>query len=209
MKTKNSAYHHGELRQALLETGRKLLEKNGAENLSIRNVAAETGVSHNAPYRHFKDKNELLAAIACDGFERLDSAMKSALDRHPDSIRDQIYGMAAAYVRLALANPETSKLMFSGYIRLHEYPEAGAVADRSYATVKSVIQNGRQSGFLGERDTETYAATLWAAIHGLSTLLQAENFRNEQEMEMTVRHVVTTVIETILEGMLRDSRTCS
>ena len=96
-----STYHHGELRDAVLRTAGSILEKEGLAALSLREVARRAGVSHNAPYRHFRDREELLAALAADGFERLADALQSRPRRE----------LGEAYVEFALANPQRFRLM--------------------------------------------------------------------------------------------------
>src|SRR5919106_3067320 len=99
-----STYHHGDLRTALLQTAAKILEKQGLVALSLRELARLAGVSHNAPYRHFPDRDSLLAALAAEGFELLGDALQSRPRRE----------MGEAYVEFALAHPERFRLMFGG-----------------------------------------------------------------------------------------------
>src|SRR5688500_9033811 len=99
-----STYHHGDLRQAVLGTAGEMMEKEGLAALSMREVARRAGVSHNAPYRHFPDRDSLLRALAAEGFERLGDALQSRPRRE----------MGEAYVDFALAHPERFRLMFGG-----------------------------------------------------------------------------------------------
>lgn len=99
-----ATYHHGDLRAALLEAAGRIVEKSGPAGLSVREAARRAGVSHNAPYRHFPDREALLAALADQGAGQLDEALK---DLPPAR-------MARAYVRFARAHPERFRLMFAG-----------------------------------------------------------------------------------------------
>src|SRR5919206_2322086 len=99
-----STYHHGNLRPALLRTAAKTLEKEGLGALSLRELARRAGVSHNAPYRHFPDRDSLLAALAAEGFEMLGDALEKRPRRE----------MGEAYVEFALAHPQRFRLMFGG-----------------------------------------------------------------------------------------------
>src|SRR5207302_998137 len=90
-----STYHHGDLRTALLRAAGKRLEKQGIATLSLREAARRVGVSHNAPYRHFADREALPAALAAQGFDMLGQAMRGQTGR----------GMGEAYVRFALQHP--------------------------------------------------------------------------------------------------------
>lgn len=96
-----STYHHGDLRATLLRAAARILEKQGPEAISLRDLARSADVSHNAPYRHFPDRESLLAALSDEGYEQLAAAM------HGKAWRDQ----ASAYVRFALSNPQRFRLM--------------------------------------------------------------------------------------------------
>ena len=98
-----ATYHHGDLRSALLEAAGHIVERAGPAGLSVREAARRAGVSYNAPYRHFPDREALLAALAEEGLERLDSALK---DLPPAQ-------MARAYVGFAMGNPQRFRLMFA------------------------------------------------------------------------------------------------
>src|SRR5690349_3579164 len=101
-----STYHHGDLRPALLKAAGRVLEKEGPAALSLRELARRAGVSHNAPYRHFADREALLAALAADGFRMLGEVLGVASSRH----------RGEAYVRFALEHPQLFRLMFGGHL---------------------------------------------------------------------------------------------
>ena len=105
-------YHHGDLRRALVEAAERILENEGPSALSLRAVAREAGVSAAAPYHHFKDKNELLAAIAQEGFELLAQAMREGA-AHEEDPRRRLNALGVAYVRFARDNPALYNLMYS------------------------------------------------------------------------------------------------
>ena len=98
-------YHHGELREALLDAAEWLLARRGAESLSLRDVARRAGVSHAAPYHHFAGLAELLAALAERSFAQLGAAMQAGVDAHPADARAQLIAIAAAYVCLLYTSP--------------------------------------------------------------------------------------------------------
>ena len=100
----STPYHHGDLRQAVLTKAGEVLEKEGLESLSLREVARGAGVSHNAPYRHFSDRDRLLVALIEEGFQML----LDALARRPRR------EMGEAYVDFALSHPQRFRLMFGG-----------------------------------------------------------------------------------------------
>ncbi|MEM8933179.1 MAG: TetR/AcrR family transcriptional regulator, partial [Acidobacteriota bacterium] len=99
------SYHHGDLRAALVDAAARLLEDDGATALSLRSVAREAGVSHTAPYRHFRDKHELLEAVAASGFRALEARLDAVVEKHPNDARRQIVEACRGYVSETLARP--------------------------------------------------------------------------------------------------------
>jgi AcrR family transcriptional regulator len=145
-----------------------MMEKEGLTALSMREVARRAGVSHNAPYRHFPDRESLLAALAAEGFEQLGDALQSRPRRE----------MGGAYVEFALAHPERFRLMFGGLAKLeHRDRRAYEGLLRSFAD-------------LGE-DAQYAAAAAWALVHGLSHLLLDGHFEG-RERRAFVRDVLST-----------------
>jgi len=159
-----STYHHGNLRTALLRAAGKRLEKQGIAALSLREAARRSGVSHNAPYRHFADREALLAALAAQGFERLSQAMRGQTGR----------GMGEAYVRFALQHPQRFRLMFGAQIGLEKYPQLRAAAARAFDQLQAAF-----SGYGG--DARSAAAAAWSLVHGLSHLILDGHFAQRDE----------------------------
>jgi AcrR family transcriptional regulator len=157
-----STYHHGDLRAALLGAAARILEKEGPEAISLRDLARRAEVSHNAPYRHFADRGALLAALAEEGRAQL------ARDLHGKPWREQ----AVAYVRFAVQNPERFRLM-SGVAGLRSViersadPDAKAAALGTWALVHGLAQLILAGNFPdAEPETlvrETLAAVRFAA----------------------------------------------
>jgi AcrR family transcriptional regulator len=164
-----STYHHGELRQTVLQAAGEILEKEGLESLSVRELARRAGVSHNAPYRHFPDRASLHAALAAEGFERLAHALRSRPRRE----------MGEAYVGFALAHPERFRLMFGGLAGLEP---------RDRRTYEALLESFAD---LGE-DAPYAAAAAWGLMHGLAQLLLDGQFAGEDKRRF-VRDVLSTV----------------
>ena len=163
------SYHHGELRQAVLRTAGEVLEKEGLESLSVREVARRAGVSHNAPYRHFPDHDRLLVALVEEGFEMLIDALARRPRRE----------MGEAYVDFALSHPQRFRLMFGGRV------EVANPDRRAYEGLKQSFAD------LGE-DAQYAAAAAWGLVHGLSHLLLDGHFATE-ERKSFVRSVLGSV----------------
>jgi AcrR family transcriptional regulator len=116
-------YHHGDLRRALIEAGRGLLEREGIAALSLRAVAREAGVSAAAPYHHFKDRAALLAAIAHEGNAAMHAEMRAAFDGAQPG-KPRVVAVGVAYVGFAVANPALYRLMFETSRMYDHYPDA-------------------------------------------------------------------------------------
>ena len=130
LNRRKTAYHHGDLRSALLLAAADVVEKHGLKALTLRYVARRAGVSHNAPYRHFKDRNALLAALAEKGFRDLGSALEGK-----PGVR-----MGEAYVRFGLAHPARFRLMFGGGLQLRDYPALRDSSDFAYQALLRAVR---------------------------------------------------------------------
>jgi AcrR family transcriptional regulator len=156
-----STYHHGNLPEALLAAAGTTLEKEGPAGLSLRDAARRAKVSHNAPYRHFKDREALLAALAAEGFELLGQAMRGHGGRE----------MGEAYVRFALEHPQRFRLMFGGVLRFADYPQLRAAAQSTYEALKAAMAELPQP--------DIAAAAAWSLVHGLAHLMLDGHFKGE------------------------------
>ena len=168
-----SAYHHGDLHNALVNEGLKLLEQNGNADFTLRDLASRVGVSHAAPYAHFADKNALLAAIATAGFGRLKEALETSI-RGQEAPADQFLRMGTAYVRFGMENPALYKLMFASEelpAKRGEYPELQAAGGAAFETLTGMLGCMQQAGFLREGDLDGYGLTVWSHVHGLASLI--------------------------------------
>jgi AcrR family transcriptional regulator len=154
-------YHHGDLRAVLLREAGKILEKEGLEALSLRALTRRAGVSHTAPYRHFPDREALLAALAAEGFRRLGEAQREA------AAAGGLRGLGEAYVAFALAQPQRFRLMFGGAVRFERHPELSEIAQRTFGALSGALA-ARVPSAPGARDASIAA---WALVHGLAQLL--------------------------------------
>lgn len=164
-------YHHGDLRQSLMAGAIALIDEAGLSHLSLRQVARRIGVSHNAPYRHFEDKEALLAALAEEGFLALQAAMETARQPFPPGTSQRLAAIGKAYVRFAIANPAHYRLMFSDYRCDFSQNSALAVAARgSFQVLVSTILEGQEAGLFRPAEPLDMARVAWSLVHGQSML---------------------------------------
>ncbi len=165
-------YHHGDLRAALIQAGLEILAEEGVQALSLRAAARRVGVSHAAPYRHFADKEALLAAIAEEGFNMFAAEVEGARDRLPASPREQLEETAWAYVRFALAHPDHLRVMFGGLVENPQaYPGLREAGSRAFAVLVDIMRAGQAAGAIIAGEARLLAFVAWTNVHGLSLLL--------------------------------------
>ncbi len=176
-------YHHGNLRTALLEQAERTLRERGVQELSLRELAREVGVSHGAPRRHFADRQALLDALAEAGYARLGAELRSAADGAGEEFEPRLQATAAAYVRFATRDAALLELMFAGKHR----EEAGALheaAERAFSVVLELIDQGQAQGALERGDPERVGLVLLATIQGIATLVTSGIVQAEQLDEL-------------------------
>jgi AcrR family transcriptional regulator len=195
-------YHHGDLRSALLRAAVDLLAERGPVELSLRAVAKAAGVSHAAPYRHFRDKSELLAAIAQAGFESLADAMAAAERGHPDDPRAQLIDAGIAYVRLAVRNPHIAQLMFGGVVEPAAGPAPlGRACDEAFKGLVRIIENGQRDGIYKDAPTMDLVVAAWSMVHGLAMLVTAGQLKGV-DSPAQIEDLARTVGVLLQTGML-------
>ncbi len=161
-------YHHGDLRGALLRAAQEMLDEGGAAAVGLREAARRVGVSATAPYRHFADKDALLAALAAEGFK----ALGSALDHAAGPEDGRMNRMGEAYVRFALANPGRFRLMFGrGAEALGQDRALTAASLATFARLGGVTGAGARSPLQDSIAARAPAIHAWARVHGLAYLL--------------------------------------
>lgn len=165
-------YHHGNLRQSFMDAACDHLRESSAESLSLRGLARRIGVSQTAPYRHFKSKAALFAAIAEDGFDQLHSATYAAETKHADNFEVAFTEVGLAYVNWALANPEKYQLLFdSSTVEISQHPELLIASQRTFENLTRLIETGIASGFFVDRPVAELAGAMWVCVHGIASLL--------------------------------------
>jgi AcrR family transcriptional regulator len=200
------AYQHGDLRAALIQAGLKLLGEGGVPALSLRAAAQLAGVSHAAPYRHFRDKDALVAAIAEEGFRLLTRRMTEELDACGSS--DVLVRLRAAgwgYVSFAVAHPGYFRTVFGGLTAGDadaKSPSLRAAGDEAYRVLRDLVADGIQRDRLQPGDADEMSLAAWSLVHGLSMLL-IEGQLGELGGDLARARGVTDTLVLFLEGGLR------
>jgi AcrR family transcriptional regulator len=190
-------YHHGSLRTALLAQAERTVRDRGVQDLSLRELAREVGVSHGAPRRHFPDRQALLDALAQSGFERLGADLRRAVDSAGSDFQARLQATAAAYIRFATRDAALLELMFAGKHR----EQTGALneaAERAFSVLLELIEQGQTDGVLEAGSPERVGLVLFATIQGIAALVTGGMVEAEQ---------VDGLVADAIAHFLRGSRT--
>jgi AcrR family transcriptional regulator len=162
-------YHHGNLRAALLERAEATVAERGAGALSLRELARELGVSHAAPSRHFRTKAALLDALAVDGWERFDAALRRAVEDAGEDFEARLSALGVAVVAFTTEHAALFEVMLAG-----KHGAAAEAAATSFATALEVITDGQARGEVVPGPPEEVGLVVWATVQGLAGLDAAD-----------------------------------
>lgn len=195
-------YHHGHLREALISCGLHQLNTGGIQQLSLRGIAKMAGVSPAAPGHHFSDKEGLLAAIGAQGFRELTALRSSRLVRLKDP-EARVRAVFSAYVEFALERPALFHLMFGPEIaNKAAHPEFQLESERSYRLLTTALEEFLSARVGDVSAAEVAAFSLWAAAHGLATLLADQQRAPRFVVKRSVDQLCWDHCSVVLEGLL-------
>jgi AcrR family transcriptional regulator len=190
------AYHHGDLRAALLDEAAAMIAEGGAGSVTMRALGRRLGVSRAAAYRHFEDKTALMVAVATAGFSRLRDRLQAVDAGAPRSSVERIRRMGEEYVRFALENPAHYRLMYGreGLAR-RDVPELREAGNALFEHLVDVIQAYQDSGMIKRQDPRAQAYVAWSAVHGLASLLIDGQILTAVDVDRLIRQTTRTVLD--------------
>jgi len=195
---RKKSYHHGDLKNALIEAGADILTKEGVSALSLRKVAQKAGVSHAAPYAHFADKQALIAAISTEGYKKLYEQIARVATQYRSEPLRRLVESSWAYVQFALDEPDHFKVTLSGMIeKEQDYPAFVETAKQTFALVVEVVAQCQQVGILRQGASDLTAVSVWALIHGFVTLLLENQISHTVLDRYTVREMFISTFNQI------------
>ena len=196
---KPEPYHHGDLRAALLTAATEMMATEGIESVTLRTLSRRIGVSRTAPYRHFADKSALLAAVAEQGFQRLQQSLQSVAEQTEIDLLVHFQLMGIAYIQFAIDNPTHYRLMFSNLTADFEHhPELEITSTAVFDTLLTSIQQLQTANLIIAGDPRLLAYGVWATVHGLSSLLIDARIRNLDDRQQ----LISFTTQTLLDGLL-------
>lgn len=170
--TARNSYHHGDLRRALLATAAEMIDEDGVDAISMRKLAARAGVSRTAAYHYFPNKQEMLCALAIDGFLRQMEALDIASSA--GGLREQLSRFLRSYVRFSADNPEYYELMLGGNLwRTGQATgELRKVGDIAFRNLRKQVAKWQEYGFIDpDADNLRVTQVVWCSAHGISRLM--------------------------------------
>jgi AcrR family transcriptional regulator len=191
-------YHHGDLRRALVDEALRTIQDDGVEQLTLRSVGEKLGVSRTALYRHFSDKQALLAAVGREGFRMLRRALIEASEQHGRG-RQGFEAMGLAYVRFAVGHPSHYRVMFGRFIEScakdTEFVDEAIAAFQ--VLVDSIVEQ-QQAGLVRHDDPLILARFIWSIVHGIAMLAIDGQLRGSDERgEALNQYAVERIREAI------------
>ncbi|MEM9968533.1 MAG: TetR/AcrR family transcriptional regulator [Pseudomonadota bacterium] len=193
---RKSAYHHGDLRAGLIEATRRLVEEKGPDSFSVSDACRLAGVSSAAPYKHFKDKNDMLVAMVLEGMERHRQNMHIALEGIPVGTPERVMALGREYVMFALRENGVFCLKFGGYTDALDDDRLAAAGEQTFDIVLREV-----AACLGETEitpeVKQRGFMLWSFVHGLSFLL-ADDKLAEMGGEVTLDELLDNIGRRIL-----------
>lgn len=189
--SKGGRYHHGDLRRALVEAALELVKEKGPAGVTLREAARRAGVTHAAPYRHFADKEALLAEVAEEGFLRLRAETEQAMASAPTEALLEVLGVV--YVRFARKNPSQFRVMFGSEIGDKRRYDSLVRADQAvFDLCTGAIAKMQEEGLMAAGNPARLGLVQWSMLHGVAALvvdgqMERAGVRDEQIDEFARR----------------------
>jgi AcrR family transcriptional regulator len=197
MKPAVRPYHHGNLRQELLRVAEAALEARGVQQLSLRELSRELGVSHASPQRHFATKQDLINALATVGFQRLHSITARATAAAPgQDFNARLTKVALAHLGFALKHPALLALMFEAKRQPALPPELLTALHAAFSHIPRILKEGQEAGKIVPGDPYRLALILGAVVQGLVAISIDGKIKGD-----SLKVIVPEVIGHVLNGL--------
>jgi len=163
-------YHHGDLRRALVDAALTSLRTRGSAEITLRSIARDAGVTHTSAYHHFRNKEDLFAEVAEEGYRELAQRMARASGRAGGRFVEQLDSLARAYVRFAADRPAHFRVMAELPMRVAGVEREGlrAAHDQAFGLLLEVVERGQETGEVAEGEASAIALALWTLVNGFA-----------------------------------------
>ena len=195
---KTSSYHHGNLRDKIIQTAFELLDNEGVDAVGIRKIARRLEVAHSAPANHFKNKQALLIVLATGSFRDLVAKIESEIPQQTADLRLAIHSFSSTILEFGLLYPNRYKLLWRREYADDQSGELGAAMDDIYAQLTTILSKYAQEKGV---DVETQAIALWSLVHGYVLLRLDENLKEGYD-EVTGIKRQLAIIDVLIDGIV-------
>jgi AcrR family transcriptional regulator len=201
-KKQNQQYHHGDLKRVLIKTAVELITEQGTGDLSLRKIAQRAGVSHAAPYRHFKDKNAILVAVAKQGFEMMLSQTLEMIARNSGDDLDRFGICGLSYIDFAVRHPAHYRVMFgtrdeNSYFSEEFKPKSIPV----FKLLRDTMIACQNKGLLKKGNVQEMALAAWSIVHGFAMLRIDRHIPEKKFKETRLNDFKWSVLKTLYLGL--------
>jgi AcrR family transcriptional regulator len=197
---KGGKYHHGDLRRALLDAALELVKEHGPSGITLREAARRAGVTHAAPYRHFADKEALLAALAEEGFMRLRAEVEQAIEGTQASARLEQIGVS--YIHFARNNPSQFRVMFGAEVGdKRRYPSLLMADQAVFDLATQAIRSAQEQGELPVGNPARMGLVSWSMLHGVASLIVDGQMERAGVRDEAIEDFARRVARTANAGM--------
>jgi AcrR family transcriptional regulator len=201
MSMEKNSYHHGDLRRVLLETAAGMIDEEGVESISMRKLAARAGVSRTAAYHYFPNKQEMLCALAMDGFLRQVDAMDIASSE--GGLREQLSRFLRSYVEFSADNPEYYELMLGGNLWRtgQATDELRNVGDIAFRNLRKQVAKWQEYGLIDpDADNLRITQVVWCSAHGISRLMIDGVYVHQTTLDAICNATVDALVDGLASG---------
>ncbi len=218
-KKKHTSYHHGNLKESLIHTALDMVDKEGLEAITLRELANRLGTSRSAIYRHFEGKEALMKQVILAGFDRLDAAIEPYFNNKESPLLERFHAMGISYVTFATENPNLYRLLFGPVMSkereevceterpdLHKILHGDSSAevietapDDSFHKLVTIIIEAQDQEIFKKEDPILIATAIWSLLHGLSMLI----IDGHLSISDNVQAVYEVNYKILLEGLVR------
>jgi AcrR family transcriptional regulator len=199
---RRDTYHHGDLKRALTRAALALVAEKGPKGFTLTEAARRAGVSAAAPYRHFADKAQLLAAVAEEGFIQLHEALSAASDGASDPM-NRVIDLGRAYVRWAVTHPDYYLAMFGAQTVKRDHPGLLFAAGHAFGELVDAITSCLESGVMEGQDPVEISGPMWSLVHGVASLAIGGELRHvgiHEDPEALVVRAITEFLTVAKPG---------
>lgn len=193
------AYHHGDLRQALLSAARHILDREGVDAVTVRAVAREADVAHSAPANHFKDRSALLTELAINVFAELAAEIDSALDAGGRKVEKRLHAFGDALVKYALRHPNRYRLLWRRDSLDSNDPRFDECGGALYERLRSILADSAPSK---HASTDSAIIAAWSLVHGYVSL-RLDGVLVAGKDETTGHPREDAILDILISGLLR------